>query len=451
MRRNDSDHTDVLSILSLPGESASTATADLDRAADRPAEAPAGLTLSIIIPAYNEEEAIASIIERCQAAIPEIQSRSPVTDVEIVVVSDGSTDRTAEIARGFQGIRLIDYRKNRGYGAAILEGWRRARGDLLAFLDADGTCDPLYFIDMCNTMVRDEADIVLGSRMGPESRMPRVRRIGNTIFATLLGALSRQTVSDSASGMRVVRRSALPRLLPLPTGLHFTPAMSAKALMDSGIILKEIPMRYSERVGESKLSCIKDGLRFGREILSAVVYVKPSRITIPVAMLLAAICIGLAAFPVRFYAEHRYLPEWLIYRSLTILLLSLTTVTVLCATVIAEHAIALSQLGYDRFLNENHSWWGRRALRLYFCLGLASVFAATGLVWPGIQSLVTTGHIPPTVMHWSRVIVAAFFILTFLQMIACYCLLRIMAAMHDRQRFLIGERSDGLRRARIGL
>jgi len=393
--------------------------------------------LTIVLPALNEEDAIARTIERCLEARQAIIAQTPVTHVKVVVVSDGSTDRTAEIAQQYTDVQVIVFERNRGYGAAIKEGWRRVGGDLLAFLDADGTCDPLYFIDMCNLALSDGVDIVLGSRMGPDSKMPRIRRIGNTLFAGLLGLLSQKRVSDSASGMRVIRAEALPKLLPLPNGLDFTPSMSARALMDHELCVKEVPMKYEERIGRSKLNVITDGLRFAREILSAAVYVKPSRITLPIVLLFVLVALAMSVFPVRFYIEYRVLPEWLVYRFLAILLLGVSSCTLLCATVIAEHMIALSQLRYERFLRRNRSWWGRRALRIYWRLSLLSVVLAVVLVWPGAVSYVRTGHVAASTLHWSRVVVATFFLLTFLQMTATACILRIIPAMHDRQRFLI--------------
>ena len=132
-------------------------------------------SLSIVIPALNEEEAIARTIERCLAAREQIKAAAGLDEIEVIVVSDGSTDRTVEIARSFAGVKVIELIKNRGYGAAIQEGWRQGSGTLLGFLDADGTCDPRYFAEMARIAQRDSADVVLGSRMGPGSRMPRLR------------------------------------------------------------------------------------------------------------------------------------------------------------------------------------------------------------------------------------------------------------------------------------
>jgi glycosyltransferase involved in cell wall biosynthesis len=143
--------------------------------------------LSIIIPAYDEEDAIASIIERSLDAKSSICENTSVDDVEIIVVSDGSTDQTVPIAQEYEpDITLINYLPNKGYGAAIKTGFHAASGDLVSFLDADGTCDPLFFIDMINTMEKESADIVIGSRMGKQSKMPGIRRFGNQLFVNLI-------------------------------------------------------------------------------------------------------------------------------------------------------------------------------------------------------------------------------------------------------------------------
>jgi hypothetical protein len=246
--------------------------------AERPSE-PGDRRLLIAIPALDEEASIASIIERCLAAAPAIIAATEVTSVSVTVVSDGSTDQTVEIAsRYLDRIDLIVFEKNRGYGAAIKEAWRRSDAELLAFLDADGTCDPNFFVPLCRAVLDDGADIALGCRLNEESEMPRLRRVGNRIFAVLLSALSSSQVRDTASGMRVVRSDALPQLYPLPNGLHFTPAMSARVMLSNELRLVEIDMPYHEREGESKLRAGKDGIRFLRVILKTAVLFRPSRL-----------------------------------------------------------------------------------------------------------------------------------------------------------------------------
>jgi glycosyltransferase involved in cell wall biosynthesis len=239
------------------------------------------MNLQIAIPALNEEGSIQQIIERSLAAVRHIVSKSPVTHVAITVVSDGSTDRTVAYASQYiDRIKLIVFEQNRGYGAAIQRAWDESEADLLGFLDADGTCDPKFFADLARALVEQRADIALGCRLNPNSRMPLLRQAGNVFFAGLLTVLSGKRVRDSASGMRIVTRAAYERMRPLPNGLHFTPAMSARALLDTeaGLKIVELDMPYNERVGRSKLNAVKDGMRFLNVIGKTAVVYRPGRV-----------------------------------------------------------------------------------------------------------------------------------------------------------------------------
>jgi glycosyltransferase involved in cell wall biosynthesis len=239
------------------------------------------MKLLIVIPALNEERSIENIIQRCLDARDEIIATSHITEVAITVVSDGSTDRTSELAHQHTDkIQLIIFAENRGYGAAIQHAWQASDADLLAFLDADGTCDPRFFVNLARALWDEHADVVLGCRMNATTKMPLLRQIGNLFFAGLLTLLSGRRIRDTASGMRIVRREAYNRLRPLPNGLHFTPAMSARALLDreASAKLVEIDMPYHARVGDSKLKAGRDGLRFLGVITTTALIYRPVRL-----------------------------------------------------------------------------------------------------------------------------------------------------------------------------
>ena len=255
--------------------------------------------LSVVIPAYNEEDGIASIVERVLAIGPAL--RASKTELELIVVDDGSRDRTAEIASQYPDVRLIQHRTNHGYGAALKTGFAHAEGTWLGFLDADGTYPPEHFADLLRAATENDADLVIGSRMsGSDSQMPKSRRIGNLFFARLVSLIGNHHITDSASGMRIIRREMLPWLYPLPDGLNFTPVMSTRAIHE-GLNMLEVPIAYAERLGRSKLTIVGDGMRFLQSIVWTALQYNPVRLlgAIGVALVGLALFIGLALVLVR--------------------------------------------------------------------------------------------------------------------------------------------------------
>ena len=246
-------------------------------------------TLSVVIPAYNEQDGIADIAQRV-LSVRDALINVGVKGLELLVVDDGSKDQTASIASDIDGVTLIRHKRNKGYGAALKTGFHAAQGDLIGFLDADGTYPPENFPELC-VAAMNGSDIVIGSRMaGADSQMPITRRVGNLFFANLLSLLGRQSVSDSASGMRVFKRHVLEMVSPLPDGLNLTPVMSTRAVHEN-VAIKEIPIPYSERVGASKLSVVHDGQLF----LSSMVWTALTYNPVRVLGLIGFICLVLAS------------------------------------------------------------------------------------------------------------------------------------------------------------
>jgi glycosyltransferase involved in cell wall biosynthesis len=232
--------------------------------------------LTVIIPAYNEESGIAEITRRVLSVRPAL-AEVGVNRLDLLVIDDGSADDTARIAGEIDGVRVISHNHNRGYGAALKTGFALAVGELIGFLDADGTYPPEYLPILCQEAMNG-ADLVIGSRMsGAESQMPATRKVGNLFFASLLSVVGRQVVRDCASGMRVFRREILERIYPLPDGLNLTPVMSTRAIHE-GLRMAEVPIPYSERLGRSKLSVVRDGSLFLHSILWTVLTYNPVRI-----------------------------------------------------------------------------------------------------------------------------------------------------------------------------
>jgi glycosyltransferase involved in cell wall biosynthesis len=363
------------------------------------------MQLSIVIPAYNEQEAIAAIIESCLAAQKAIVEQTPLTQVEIIVVSDGSSDDTEQIARSYQPqIHVIAYPDNRGYGAALKTGFAAAHGELVSFLDADGTCDPLYFVPMVNKLTEENADIAIGSRMGPDSEMPAVRRLGNRIFRGIINWLGRAQITDAASGMRVIRADRLPDIYPLPDGLHFTPAMTCRAVLDLHLSIVEVPMTYKERVGRSKLNAFVDGLRFARAIGRIALTYRPLRFLGIPGLLLVLVALFYGVCLLSWYVVHREIADWLIYRMAAVTAFGTAGVNLVLIGLLAERTAALLN---RQERNYRGRWLLERLTRAPCLIVLALVLIVAALVanWGGIVQYVTTGQVT---IHWSFVIFGLF-------------------------------------------
>jgi glycosyltransferase involved in cell wall biosynthesis len=220
-------------------------------------------TVSIVFPALNEEAAIGQCVERARAALGRGGLRG-----EVVVVDNGSNDRTAEVAK--EGGARVVTEARRGYGAACVRGLTDATGEFVLLLDADAT----YPVEMVGEFVRamreGGADVVLGNRFGglmERGSMPLLNRyIGNPILSGMTRALFGAPLTDIHCGMRAIRRDRVAELdLSMP-GMEFATEMVVKAL-DQGLRVQEVSISYSARVGLSKLRPLRDAWRHAEYML----------------------------------------------------------------------------------------------------------------------------------------------------------------------------------------
>ena len=380
-------------------------------------------SLAVVIPALNEEHGIDEILQRVLA------QRGPLDEVgirrlDVIVVDDGSKDRTAERVATYPDVQLIQHPTNRGYGAALKTGLNAGRADLLAFLDADGTYPPESFPDLCRAIVERNADLIIGSRMlGRDSEMPLVRRIGNTIFATLLSIVGSRRISDSASGMRVLRQEALDTLYPLPDGLDFTPAMSTRAVYE-GVRMVEVPIPYKERIGRSKLNPLKDGVRFLRSILWTALLYDPQRFfgTLGAVMLVTAFLLGLG--PTLYYIQNRHLLEDMIYRLFAVLILGVAGVNILAFGVTCRAMLILVPARRHPPSAPPRPWGGKLA-----GFGILMILAGMGLMAPAVLEWLATRHITS---HWSYFAAGGTLILMGLGLATWCVLLMILGELTTR-------------------
>ena len=231
---------------------------------------------SILIPAFNEEGAIAQTVEtiRRHAACFE--------QFEIVVINDGSTDRTGEIARTLP-VTLVEHEVNEGYGAALKTGLLRAQYDYIVIADADGTY-PLEQIPNLAAAMADH-DMAVGARTGEVVEVPLVRRPAKWIITRLAEYLSRQKIPDLNSGLRIFRKDVAMRFLTLyPDGFSFTTTITL-AMLTNHYRVKFIPINYNKRVGKSSIHPVRDFTNFTILIIRICAYFRPLNVFVPPALL----------------------------------------------------------------------------------------------------------------------------------------------------------------------
>jgi dolichol-phosphate mannosyltransferase len=211
-------------------------------------------TLSVIVPAYNEEAYIGQILEKLLAE---------PTPKEIVVVDDGSKDRTAEIVQTFadRGVRLIRHERNRGKGAAIHTGLRRARGRFVIIQDADLEYDPRDFPAVLAPLLEGRAEVVYGSRN--MTRNPRVSQLfywGGRAVTFVANLLYGSHLTDEATCYKAMKRELMQSLHLQSRGFGFCPEVTGK-LLRRGTRIVEVPIRYSPRsLREGKKIKARDGI-----------------------------------------------------------------------------------------------------------------------------------------------------------------------------------------------
>ena len=227
-----------------------------DVLASRPVEGGVRPLVSIILPAYNEERGIAAVLS----------SLRPVLDhrYDVIVVDDGSTDRTAIVAE-LWGARVVRHEVNRGKGAALRTGFQASAADHLVTLDADGTY-PVSAIPELVRLLEDGHGMAIGTRQGRGSMSP-VNRVGNHVFRAAISITARRRVRDPLSGMYGLRRDVVERLDLRSEGFGIETEIVIKAAR-AGASIVEIPVEYAERIGDSKLHAWRDGLVISRTIAS---------------------------------------------------------------------------------------------------------------------------------------------------------------------------------------
>jgi glycosyltransferase involved in cell wall biosynthesis len=228
---------------------------------------------SIVIPAFNEADAILPILDTVCAAVSKLEH-------EIIVVDDGSTDNTIERLKAYPVI-LIRHPYNRGYGAALKTGIQHAKYDLICTIDADGTYPGEKIPHLVRTLIEGDFDMVVGARNGKNISIPLVRRPAKWFLNKLANYLCDIKIPDLNSGLRVMKKEIIERFIHiLPDGFSFTTTITL-AMLTNGYSIKYISIDYFKRSGKSKIRPIKDTFNFLQLVIKTVLYFNPLKIFIP--------------------------------------------------------------------------------------------------------------------------------------------------------------------------
>jgi glycosyltransferase involved in cell wall biosynthesis len=210
------------------------------------------MNVSVIIPAYNEEESIQEVIRRVEHAVP---------GAEIIVVDDGSTDKTYEIAKK-TGVKVISYKPNKGKTFALKTGYENALNDIIVNIDADSSYPPEEIPNLLKKIELRKADLVVGSRFakGFAKGLSWYRNLANIFGACIVSLIVLKRVTDVTSGLRAFRKE-LTKLPIKAKGLEYEAEFTTKVIT-LGYKYEEVPISFEKRKGGSKLKLLRDCFKF---------------------------------------------------------------------------------------------------------------------------------------------------------------------------------------------
>jgi glycosyltransferase involved in cell wall biosynthesis len=226
-------------------------------------------SVSVIIPVFNEERTVGDVITRTKNTLEKLK-----LPYEVIVVDDGSVDRSLEISQAKEANVLRE--THQGKGHAIRSGFKWAKGNIIVTLDSDGSHKPEEIPLILQCVMEDKVDFAIGSRFfnteANKAKIPRLNRLGNRIFNSLIGLLTGVKISDSQSGFRAIRSAIIKKMELNSRGYEVESEMLIKALK-MGVRVAEVPITFEQRtVGKSRLDPIKDGIRILNSIITSYLF-----------------------------------------------------------------------------------------------------------------------------------------------------------------------------------
>ncbi len=248
--------------------------------------------VSIIIPAYNEEHSIGNIVRKIRDIYP---------DYQIIVVDDGSTDNTADLAKS-AGAQVHSHPYNIGNGAAVKTGIRISQGHYLVFMDGDGQHDPLDIEPMLKSL--SEFDMVVGERT-LKSHASWLRAFGNSLYNKLASYVAKFKIKDLTSGFRAIKADIAREFLYLLPNTYSYPTTLTLGVLRTGRSVKYLPVSVHQRnKGRSNINILKDGVNFIMVILKICTLYSPLRIFLPASFIM--FLMGLCYYGYTFFTQSRF-------------------------------------------------------------------------------------------------------------------------------------------------
>jgi glycosyltransferase involved in cell wall biosynthesis len=281
------------------------------------------MEISVVIPVYNEAQTIGETIRRIHECVP---------DAEVLVVDDGSTDNSAQVARE-AGAYVWSHPYNVGNGAAVKTGIRLASGHKIVLMDGDGQHDPADILRLVEAS--EQYDMVVGAR-DVRGHANHFRFTANQAYNLIARYATRFPVEDLTSGFRVMERETVTRYLYLLPNSFSYPTTLTLAYLRSGRTLCYLPIQAKKREeGKSKIKLFRDGSRFLLILIKITTFFSPLRIFLPVSLLF--MMLGIANYAFTYFTAGRF-------TNMSALLL-ISSVIIFMIGLVSEQ---ITQLRYDR-------------------------------------------------------------------------------------------------------
>ena len=278
--------------------------------------------VTVLLPAYNEENIIGETVKSIRRLYP---------DYEVLVIDDGSTDSTMQVAID-AGANVWPHPYNIGNGAAIKSGLRLAKGEWIVMMDADGQHNPEDIARLVE--YKDQFDMVIGART-KKSKTSIHRDIANWFYNKFATYVTKFKIEDLTSGFRLVKKSVASQYIYLLPNTFSYPTTLTMSYLRSGRSIKYLPIEVRKRVGSSKIKVVEDGIRFFLIISKVATLFSPFRIFMPVSLLFFFIGLGYYGYSFAFFGR---------FTNMSALLFS-TSVIVFMIGLVSEQ---ISQMRFDR-------------------------------------------------------------------------------------------------------